>query len=102
MPYALLLLVLLLGCAISAPPQPIVSDISHDRVLVQYETGVYQHDLTGTDRLRREADRACLIYGSIASNLISTKCVEWSGELKLFCLRKEALFACAPADGSGP
>lgn len=96
----LLSLVLPLGCAIAPPPQPIVSDISHDRVLIQYPTGVYQHDLTGTQKLQREAERACGVYGRIATNTVSTKCLEWSGELKLVCLRKEALFACAPADGA--
>ena len=88
-------LVLLAGCA--ARP-PVVSDISHDSAKIQIPSLLFQSaKQQQQSQVQAEADRACGIYGRIASNPISSRCVQ-HGDFGI-CLTEEVLFACAPADG---
>ena len=91
---SLAVLVTLIGCV---PVLPVVSDIRHDMAKVQMEREL----IASPDRQRKiqaEADRACGIYGRIASQQISTRCIKRDTMLNI-CVRDEILFACAPADG---
>ena len=63
---------------------------------VQIERAIWVKE-TSPQTIQAEADRACGIYGRIASQQISIRCIE--RESTGYCLRQEALFACAPADG---
>ena len=90
----LLGVVLLAGC----PRPPVVSDIRHDMAKIQVERVLLGDTVARAKQLQAEADRACGIYGRIASQKISSRCIRrdpfWN-----ICTTDEALFACAPADG---
>ena len=85
---------LLVGCA----RPPVVSDIRHDMAKIQVERVLLGDTVARAQQLQAEADRACGIYGRIASQKISSRCIRrdpiWN-----ICTTDEALFACAPADG---
>ena len=139
----LLLLVLPLGCAAPSPspsparpasiprlpsPQPIISDADQGRVKIQFPTVLnldYQPLSKDQTRaaLQAEADRACGVYGRIASQPVSARCssvqlmidlaLHQFDEIELrmqtfgtttgnehgYCKLQEHLFLCAPADG---
>ena len=88
------LLVVLAGC----PSPPVVSDIRHDVAKIQVERVLIGDTVERARQLQAEADRACNIYGRIASQEISRRCIRrdtiWN-----ICTTDEVLFACAPADG---
>ncbi len=88
-------LVLLTGCA---TVQPVVSDIRHDMAKIQIERELFGDERKRAQQIQAEADRACNIYGRIASQQISTRCIQRDPTLGL-CVRDEILFACAPIDG---
>ena len=90
--------VLLGGCAST---QPVVSDIRHDMAKIQMPRVLLPTQRQQQERkrnLQAEADRACAIYGRIASQQISSRCVKREPNFNL-CVTDEILFACAPADG---
>ena len=137
----LLSLVVPLGCAapqpspsrsaparILPPPQPVISDADQGRVKIQFPTVLnldYQplHQAQTLSLLQAEADRACGVYGRIASQPVSARCtsVQLFSDLPLpqfdeiehrmnnygtasgnehgYCKTQEHLFMCAPADG---
>lgn len=76
--------------------QPVISDIAQDRVRIQIERDVLTKEVP-PQQVQAEADRACGIYGRIASQQISIRCID--RDAFGYCLRQEALYACAPADG---
>ena len=83
------------GCAAR---QPVVSDISHDSAKIQIPSLLFQSaKQQQKNQVQAEATRACGIYGRIASNPISSRCVQ-RGDFGI-CITEEVLFACAPADG---
>ena len=86
---------LLSGCGAT---QPVVSDIRHDMAKIQIERVLFGDERKRSQQIQAEADRACNIYGRIASQQISTRCIQRDPNLGL-CVRDEILFACAPADG---
>ena len=91
----LIVALVLAGCAARLP---VVSDISHDQTKIQIPSLLFASDQQQQrQKVQAEADRACGIYGRIASNPISSRCVE-RGDFGI-CITEEVLFACAPADG---
>ena len=87
-------LVCLMGCL----TQPVVSDIRHDMAKIQVERMLLGDTVERTRQVQAEADRACGIYGRLASQQISRRCIKRDTLLNI-CVRDEVLFACAPADG---
>ena len=87
-------LTVLTGC----PSPPVVSDIRHDMAKIQVERVLLGDTVERTRQLQAEADRACGIYGRLASQQISRRCIKRDTFLNI-CVRDEVLFACAPADG---
>ena len=139
-PLALVLLALILSsCAaprpvtppaprVLPPPKPIITDADQGRVKIQLPTILnlaYQpvHQAETLSLLQAEADRACGVYGRIASQPVSARCtsVQLFSDLPLpqfdeiehrinnygtasgnehgYCKTQEHLFMCAPADG---
>ena len=111
------------------PPQPIITDADQGRVKIQFPTILnlaYQpiHQAETRSLLQAEADRACGVYGRIASQPVSARCtsVQLFSDLPLpqfdeiehrmnnygaasgnehgYCKTQEHLFMCAPADGA--
>ena len=137
----LLSLVVPLGCTAPQPspsrsaparllpsPQPVISDVDQGRVKIQFPTVLnldYQPLSKDQTRavLQAEANRACGVYGRIASQPVSARCtsVQLMMDLALhqfdeierrlqafgtttgnehgYCKLQEHLFMCAPADG---
>ena len=90
-----IVLALLAGCGAT---QPVVSDIRHDMAKIQIPRVLLGDENKRAQQLQAEADRACGIYGRIASQQISTRCVKRDPNFNI-CVTDEVLFACAPADG---
>ena len=77
-----MVLVALTSCT---PIKPVVSDIGTDKVRIQhipllgdptFQQALKTEDPQSELNLQNEADRACGIYGRIATQPISTRCVE--------------------------
>lgn len=110
MPKTLTFFALLVALTSCTPIKPVVSDIGTDKVRIQHipllGDSTFQQVLKTEDpqselNLQNEADRACGIYGRIATRPISTRCVEhdYYMGIRIGCLTEETLFACGPADG---
>ena len=82
----------------SCATPPVVSDIRHDMAKIQVERVLLGNTQERARQLQAEAERACGIYGRIASQQISRRCIKRDTMLNI-CVRDEVLFACAPADG---
>ena len=95
-------LMLLMGCAAQ---QPAISDIRDDVVKVQGPPIMdnpfgFSHVRANNEEnirvIKSEAERGCQLYDRGISNLLSSRCVQFSPGL--FgpgpCLRSEYLFAC--------
>ena len=62
------------------PPHPIVADVTQDRVRIQFPTvlNLSYQPVSSAEQittLQAEADRACGLYGRIASQPISARCI---------------------------
>ena len=107
-------------------PTPIIADVNLGQVKIQFPTILnlaFQPVSAATATLQAEADRACTLYGRIASQPISKRCsaVQIFLDLELsdfdeigcrmktwgtapgndhgYCKTQEYLFACTPQDG---
>ena len=110
MPKTLTFFALLAALTSCTPIKPVVSDIGTDKVRIQhipllgdptFQQALKTEDPQSELNLQNEADRACGIYGRIATQPISTRCVEhdYYMGIRVGCLTEETLFACGPADG---
>lgn len=110
------------------PPHPIVADVTQDQVRIQFPTvlNLSYQPVSSAEQittLQAEADRACGLYGRIASQPISACCISvqlfmdlalsqfdeiehrmktWgtvTGNEHGYCKTQEHLYACTPVDG---